>query len=170
MQVQSQNWDLVILDITMPGPSGLDVLEDLIRAKPKLPVLVLSMHPEDHYGLRAFKAGAAGYVMKRSTPEELIKAIHKVLTGGRYVTPTLAEKLALDLGGYTQRAPHEALSSREFAVFRMIASGGTVGQIAKELHLSINTVSTYRARILEKMSVATNADIIRYALLNHLVD
>jgi DNA-binding NarL/FixJ family response regulator len=88
------------------------------------------MHPEDHYGLRAFKAGAAGYVMKRSTPEELIKAIHKVLTGGRYVTPTLAEKLALDLGGYTQRAPHEALSSREFAVFRMIASGGTVGQIA----------------------------------------
>jgi two-component system invasion response regulator UvrY len=170
MQVQTENWDLLILDITMPGASGLDVVEDLIRVKPKLPVLVLSMHPEDHYGPRAIRAGAAGYVMKRSAPEELIKAIHKVLGGGCYLTPSLAEKIAIDLRAYTQRAPHEALSGREFAIFRMIAYGKTVGQISKELHLSVTTVSTYRARILEKMSIATNADIIRYALLNHLVD
>jgi two-component system invasion response regulator UvrY len=170
IQVQTRNWDLVILDITMPGRSGLDVLGDLVRVKPKLPVLVLSMHPEDHYGTRVLKAGAVGYVMKGSTPEELIKAIHKVLGGGHYVTPALAEKLAVNLRGDTKRAPHEALSRREFEIFRMIASGKTVGQIAGELHLSITTVSTYRARILEKMNIATNADIIRYALHNHLVD
>jgi len=169
-QVQTQNWDLVILDISMPGRSGLDVLDDLVRMRPKLPVLVLSMHPEDHYATRVLKAGAAGYVTKGSTPEELIKAIHKVLGGGRYVTPALAEKLAVDLRGDTPRAPHEALSGREFEIFRMIGSGKTVGQIAEELHLSITTVSTYRARILDKMKIATNADIMRYALYNHLVD
>jgi DNA-binding NarL/FixJ family response regulator len=170
MQVQNQHWDLVILDITMPGRSGLDVLDDLVRMKPKLPVLILSMHPEDHYASRVLKAGAAGYVMKGSTPEELIKAIHKVLGGGRYVTPALAEKLAVNLRGHTKGAAHEALSRREFEIFRMIGSGKTIGQIAAELHLSITTVSTYRARILEKMNIATNADIIRYALHNHLVD
>jgi len=169
-QVQNQNWDLVILDITMPGRSGLEVLDDLKRMKPKLPVLVLSMHPEDQYATRVLKAGAAGYVMKRSTAEELIKAIHKVLGGGRYVTPALAEKLAADLRGDTGRAPHEALSGREFEIFRMIASGKTIGQISEELHLSITTVSTYRARVLDKMNIATNADIIRYALHNRLVD
>jgi two-component system invasion response regulator UvrY len=170
IQVQTRNWDLVILDIAMEGQSGLDVLDDLVRAKPKLPVLVLSMHREDQYGLRALKGGAAGYVMKQSTPDELMKAIHKVLGGGRYVSPGLAEKLAVNLRGDTERAPHETLSVREFEIFRMIASGNTVGQIAGELHLSITTVSTYRARILKKMDIATNADIIRYALHNHLVD
>jgi two-component system, NarL family, invasion response regulator UvrY len=169
-QVQTRNWDLVILDITMAGRSGLDVLYDLVRMKPKLPVLILSMHPEDQYGARVLKAGAAGYVMKGSTPEELIKAVHKVLGGGHYVSPALAEKLAVNLRGETEHAPHEGLSGREFEIFRMIGYGKTVGQIAEELHLSITTVSTYRARILKKMNIGTNADIIRYALHNHLVD
>jgi two-component system, NarL family, invasion response regulator UvrY len=170
IKVQTLNWDLVILDITMAGRSGLDVLEDLVRVKPKLPVLVLSMHPEGEYGTRVLKAGAAGYVMKGSTPEELINAIRKVIGGGRYVSPALAEKLAVNLRGDSERAPHEALSVREFEVFRMIASGKTVGQIAADLQLSMNTVSTYRARIFEKMNIATNADIISYAWHNHLVD
>src|ERR1700722_12662721 len=135
IQVQNQNWDLVILDISMPGRSGLDILDDLARMKPELPVLVLSMHPEEHYATRVLKAGAAGYVTKGSSPEDLIKAIHKVLAGGRYVTPALAEKLAVDLRGDTARAAHEVLSGREFEVFRMIASGKTVGQIAEDLHL-----------------------------------
>jgi two-component system, NarL family, invasion response regulator UvrY len=170
IEVQAHNWDLVILDISMPGRSGLDVLDDLRRVKPKLPVLILSMHPEDHYATLALKAGAAGYVTKGSSPEELIKAIHKALNGGRYVTPALAEKLAADLRDDASRAPHEALSGREFEIFRMIGYGKTVGQIAAELHLSITTVSTYRGRILDKMNIGTNADIIRYALLNHLID
>jgi two-component system, NarL family, invasion response regulator UvrY len=170
IEAQGRNWDLVILDITMPGRSGLDVLGELARLKPKLPVLVLSMHPEDQYGKRVLKAGAAGYMNKESAPEELIKAIKKVLSGGHYVSEALAEKLAFTLREDADRPAHEALSSREFEIFRMIASGKTVGQIAGELHLGITTVSTYRARILEKMKISTNADLIRYALHNHLVD
>ena len=170
IQVQSRTWDLVILDITMPGRSGLDLLGELGRLEPRLPVLVLSMHSEDQYGKRVLKAGASGYMIKESAPEELIKAIKKVLSGGRYVSATLAEKLALTLCEDSERPAHEALSSREFEILRMIATGRTVGQIAEELHLSITTVSTYRARILEKMNVGTNADLIRYALHNHLVD
>lgn len=170
IEVQSRNWDLLILDITMPGRSGLDLLGELARLKPKLPVLVLSMHSEDQYGKRVLKAGASGYMNKESAPEELIKAIKKVLSGGRYVSEALAEKLAFTLSEDTERPAHEALSGREFEILRMIASGRTVGQIAGELHLSITTVSTYRARILEKMNISTNADLIRYALHNHLVD
>ena len=169
-QVQSQPWDLVILDITMPGRSGIDVLTDLKAAKPKLPVLVLSMHPEDQYGKRVLKAGAAGYMNKNSAPEELIKAIHKVLAGGRYVSPALAEKLALDLSEKHVQLPHESLSDREFEVLRMIASGKTVSQIADGLHLSVATISTYRARILEKMNMTTNAELMHYAFRNHLVE
>jgi DNA-binding NarL/FixJ family response regulator len=169
-QVQSQPWDLVILDITMPGRSGIDVLTDLKAAKPKLPVLVLSMHPEDQYGKRVLKAGAAGYMNKNSAPEELIKAIHKVLAGGRYVSPALAEKLALDLSEKYVQLPHESLSDREFEVLRMIASGKTVSQIADGLHLSVATISTYRARILEKMNMTTNAELMHYAFRNHLVE
>ena len=169
-QVQNQNWDLAIVDITMPGRSGLDVLRDLQRVQPGLPVLVLSMHPEDQYGKRVLKAGASGYMNKESAPEELIKAIRKVLAGGRYVSPTLAEKLAVEWGTNAGRPLHDNLSDREFEVLRMIALGKTVSLIAAELHLSTTTVSTYRARILEKMNMTTTAELMRYALRNDLVD
>jgi len=169
-EVQNRAWDLVILDISMPGRSGLDLLGDLQKTKPKLPVLILSMHAEDQYGKRVLKAGAAGYMNKESAPEELIKAIQRVLAGGRYVSPALAEKLALALHHDTGRPVHETLSSREFEILRMIASGKTVSQIATELHLSPTTVSTYRTRILGKMNMATTAELIRYALQSHLVD
>jgi DNA-binding NarL/FixJ family response regulator len=170
LQVQSGGWDLVMLDITMPGRSGLDILKDIKAVRPKLPVLVLSMHPEDQYGKRVLKAGASGYMRKESAPDELIKAIRKVLAGGRYVSPALAEKLAVDLSDDVGWPSHETLSDREFEVLRMIASGKTVGRIAEELHLSVTTVSTYRARILEKMDLNTTAELMHYALRNHLVD
>ena len=168
-QLDSEKWDLVILDITMPGRSGLDVLRNLKALRPKLPVLVLSMHPEDQYGKRVLKAGASGYMNKESAPEELIKAVRKLLSGGRYVSPTLAETLAVDLGRDDGTPAHERLSDREFEVLRKMASGKTVGQIAEELHVSVPTVSTYRARILEKMGMSNTAELIRYALSHHLV-
>ena len=169
-KVQSATWDLVILDVTMPGRSGLEVLSDVKRLQPKLPVLILSMHPEDQYGKRVLKAGAFGYLKKESAPEELIRAVRKVLSGGRYVSSMLAEKLALNLAEDAERPPHETLSDREFEILRMIASGRTVTQIAEELHLGVTTVSTYRARILEKMKLTTTAELMRYALHNRLVD
>ncbi len=169
-QVQSHDWDLLILDITMPGRGGLDVLKNLKALQPRLPVLMMSMHPEDQYGKRVLKAGASGYMNKESAPEELMKAVRKLLGGGRYVSPALAETLASDLSQDTGRPPHETLSDREFEVLRKIASGKTVGQIAEELHLSVTTVSTYRARILEKMNMSTTAELMHYALRNHLVD
>jgi two-component system invasion response regulator UvrY len=169
-QVQSDQWDLVILDLSMPGRSGLDVLKDIKGMQPKLPILVLSMHPEDQYGKRIPKAGASGYMNKESAPEDLIKAIRKVLAGGRYVSPALAERLALHLNEDATRPLHETLSDREFEVLRMIASGRTVTQISEELHLSVATVSTYRARILEKMQMTTSAQVMHYAFSNRLVD
>jgi len=169
-QVQDHPWDLVILDLSMPGRSGIDVLADLKRARPKLPVLVLSMHPEDQYGKRMLRAGAAGFMNKDSAPEELIKAIHKVLAGGRYVSPALAEVLAGDLGGQTDQPPHELLSDRELEVLRLIGSGKAISQIAELLHLSVTTVSTYRARILEKMHLTTTAELMNYAVRNQLAD
>ena len=169
-QVQSQNWDLAIVDITMPGRSGLDVLRDMQQIRPGLPVLVLSMHPEDQYGKRVLKAGASGYMNKESAPEELIKAIRKVLAGGRYVSQALAEKLAVEWGTNAGQPLHENLSDREFEVLRMMALGKTTSQIAAELHLSVTTVSTYRARILDKMNMTTTAELMRYALRNGLVD
>ena len=169
-QVHSRVWDLVILDISMPGRSGLDLLRDLQQLRPELPVLVLSMHPEDQYATRVLKAGAAGYMNKETAPKELVKAVRKVLAGGRYVSAALAEKLAADLSADAARPPHEKLSHREFEVLRMIASGKTVSQIAEELHLSVTTVSTHRARILEKMGMENNADLMRYALHNRLID
>jgi two-component system invasion response regulator UvrY len=169
-QVRAHPWDLLILDITMPGRSGLDILTDLRLLQPDLPVLVLSMLPEDQFGKRVLKAGARGYLKKESAPEELIQAIHRVLAGGRYVSPTLAERFAFDLRANGERSPHEALSPREFEILLMIASGKAVGQIAEELHLSGTTVSTYRARILEKMNMTTTAALIRYAVRNHLAD
>ena len=169
-QVQSHAWDLVILDITMPGRSGLDLLRDLQQLRPELPVLILSMHPEDQYAKRVLRAGAAGYMNKETAPKELVKAVRKVLDGGRYVSAGLAEKLAADLSADAARLPHERLSDREFEVMRMIASGKTVSQAADELHLSVTTVSTHRARILEKMGMANNAELMRYAIHNGLID
>jgi two-component system invasion response regulator UvrY len=169
-EVQSQQWDLVILDVTMPGRSGLDILRDLRRLRPTLPVLVLSMHPEDQLGKRALRAGASGYMNKESAPEELIKGVRKVLEGRVYVSPALAEQLAVDLRENAGRPLHETLSEREFEVLRMLALGKTVTEIAEELHLSLATVSTHRAHILTKMNMTTTASLIRYALYNRLVD
>jgi two-component system invasion response regulator UvrY len=170
VKVHGDKWDLLILDITMPGRSGLEILGELKRMQPKLPVLVLSMHPEDQYGKRVLRAGASGYMNKESAPEELLKAVHKVLSGGRYVSATLAEKLAAGLNQGTACALHDALSDREFEVLRMIASGRTVSQIADTLHLSVTTVSTYRARVLRKLDMTTTPELIHYALRNQLVD
>jgi two-component system invasion response regulator UvrY len=168
--VRRQDWEIVILDISMPGLSGLDILDDVRRLRPKLPVLFLSMHPEEQYARRALKSGAAGYLTKDSIPEELKDAVRRILAGGRYVSATLAEKLAFDLRGGADTPVHELLSSREFQVLRMIASGKTVKQIADEISLSVKTVSTYRARILEKAGMKTTAELIRYAIQAQLVD
>lgn len=162
--------DVVVLDISLPGKSGLELLKDLKMQYPKLPVLILSMHPEDRFAIRALKAGAAGYVTKETAAEELIKAIRKVFQGRKYVSPSLAEKLAFDLETDTGKPLHENLSDREYQVMCMIASGRTVRQIAKELYLSMSTINTYRARILEKMNMKTDAELIRYAVQNQLVD
>jgi len=168
-QLWKQKWDVALLDITLPGRSGLDLLKEFKAARPRLPVLVLSVHPEDQFALRALKAGAEGYLTKESAPEELVKAIRKILAGGRYVSPTLAEKLALGVRKDSTRAPHETLSDREYEIMCCIASGKTVTEIAGELSLSPKTISTYRARILEKLGVKNNAAIIRYAIQNGLV-
>jgi len=169
-QMCKDNWDIVVLDITMPGRSGLDVLKEIKQLYPKTPVLVLSMHPEDQFAVRVLKAGAAGYLTKENVPEEMVKAVHKVIGGGKYVSATLAEKLAFDLQTDTERPPHESLSDREYQVMCMIASGKTVKEIAEELVLSIKTISTYRTRILEKLNMRTNAELTHYAVKCGLVD
>ena len=169
-QIRKQDWDVVVLDITLPGRSGLDVLKDVRSARPRLPVLVLSMHPEDQYGLRVLKAGASGYLTKETAPEKLVEAARTVLSGQKYVTNTLAQKLALRLQNEFEGPPHERLSDREHQVMILIASGKTVSQIADELFLSVKTVSTYRARVLEKMGMTTNAELIGYAIKAGLVD
>lgn len=168
--VRTQNWDVLILDLTMPGRSGLDVLSDLRVERPSLPVLVLSMQSEQQYGKRVLKAGAAGYLHKDSAPEELMHAIRKVLSGGRYVSLTLAEKLAVDLAAGSHQFPHERLSDRELEVLRMITAGKQASQIAEELHLSVTTVSTYRARILDKMNMKTTAELMHYGLVNNILE
>ena len=167
-QLETREWDLVILDITMPGRTGLDVLKSLKDLHPALPVLVLSMHPEDQYGKRVLRAGASGYMNKESAPEELIKAVRKVLTGGRYVGPALAEKLAADLSTVNDKSPHELLSDREFEVLRRIGGGQSVGQIAEEMNLSVTTVSTYRGRLLSKLGLKTTAELVRYVIENRI--
>jgi two-component system invasion response regulator UvrY len=168
--VRKQDWDIVILDITMPGRGGIDVLKELKHERPKLPVLMLSVHPEDQYAVRALKAHASGYMTKDSAPEELVKAIRKILRGGKYISSTLAEKLAFDLETETEKPLHETLSDREHQVLLMIASGKTVSEIAEELSLSVKTIDTYRARILEKMKMKTNAELTHYAIKNKLVE
>ena len=168
--IKNQPCDVVLLDITMPNQSGLDVLKELHSESPRLPVLVLSMHPEDQYAVRVLRAGAAGYVTKDSAPAKLVQAIRKVVHGGKYVSASLAEKLVYDLGGNTEKPVHEVLSDREYQVLCMIASGKTVTGIAQELGLSVKTISTYRVRILEKLNMKNNAEITRYAIKEGLVD
>jgi two-component system invasion response regulator UvrY len=168
--VRSNNWNVIVLDINMPGRSGLEVLKELKREHPKLPVLVLSVHPEDQYGIRMLKAGAAGYLTKDSAPDELVSAIRKVNRGGKYVSPSLAETLVLELGVETDRPRHTILSDREYQVMMMIASGKTVSEIGEELSLSVKTISTYRARVLDKMRMRTNAELTHYAIHNRLLN
>ena len=170
MRLTKENWDVMVLDITMPGRSGLDILQDVKRLRPRLPVLVLSMHPEDQFAVRMLKAGAAGYLTKESADEELVGAIKKVVGGGRYISASLAERMASYLTIDVHKAPHERLSNREFLILRMIASGKTVGQIGRELSLSVKTISTYRARLLEKMDMKSNSELTHYAMQTKLVN
>lgn len=168
--VRQENWDAVVLDISLGGRSGLDLIKELKQLRPKLPVLILSMHSEEQYARRAFRAGAAGYITKDNSRAELVAAVNKVIEGGRYVSPALAERLVFDIERGSDRPPHEMLSDREFEVMQLIASGKTVGEIAEQLSLSDKTISTYRARVLEKMDMKTNAEITHYAIKNKLVD
>lgn len=169
-RVWKEQWDVVVLDITMPGRSGLEVLREIKKSSPKLPVLVLSMHPENQFAVRVLKRGAAGYMTKESAPAELVGAIKKVLAGGRYVSSALAEKLATYLASDNQKPVQELLSDREFQVLRLIASGKIVSDIARELSLSVKTISTYRSRILEKMGMKNNAELMHYAIQHQLVE
>jgi two-component system, NarL family, invasion response regulator UvrY len=168
-QVAKKDYDLILLDISMPGKSGLEVLEELKVMKPKLPVLILSMHPEEQYAVRMLRAGAAGYLTKASAPQELINAIRKVSRGGKYVTLSLAEKLAFELDAHAEKPLHERLSNREYQVMLMLASGQSVTEVADELCLSAKTITTYRARILEKMDMKRNAELTLYAVKNSLI-
>ena len=167
--LRKNEWDIALLDITLPGKSGLDLLKDLKAEWPRLPVLVLSGHKEDQFAVRVLKAGAGGYMTKESAPEELAQAVRKVLAGGRYVSPALAEKLALGVNKDLTRTPHETLSDREYDVMSRIASGKTVTEIAEELSLSAKTISTHRAHVLEKLGVKNSAQIVQYAIRNGLV-
>jgi DNA-binding NarL/FixJ family response regulator len=169
-QVTTSTWDLIVLDITMPGRSGLDALKEIKALLPDARILVLSVHSEDQFATRVLKAGAAGFLNKDSAPEELVKAARKVISGGRYVSSTLAEQLASSLERKHTDFPHQQLSDREFQVLLLIGSGKTVSEIAVELSLSVKTVSTYRARILDKMNLNTNAEMTRYCFENKLVE
>jgi DNA-binding NarL/FixJ family response regulator len=162
--------DLVLLDIGLPGRSGVELLKQIKASWPKLPVLILSNYPEDQYAVRVLKQGAAGYLTKETAPERLAEAIRRVAQGGRFITETVAERLIDSVAGDSERAPHESLSDREFEVFKQIAAGRSLTEIADTHNVSVKTVSTQRARILEKTGLATNADITRYALAHRLVE
>ncbi len=169
-KVRKSDFDIVLLDISMPGRSGLDILKELKSEEPELSVLILSMHPEEQYAVRVLKAGASGYLTKESAPDELIAAIRKASIGRKYISSSLGEKLAFDLEIDAEKPLHETLSDREYEVMRMIASGKTISEIAKKLFLSVKTISTYRSRILEKMRMKSNAELTHYALKNRLVE
>jgi len=168
--VFAKSWDIILLDVSLPGPSGLDILKDIRRHLPKTPVLVLSYHPESVYGIRSLRSGATGYVTKQSAHEVLVDAVKRVLAGRKYVSPALAEMLAGDVETDHGSRPHESLSSREFEILRRLGAGKRLTEIAEELSLSPKTVGTYRARILEKMRLKTNAQLMRYAIDQGLVD
>ena len=168
-QIRSETWDVILLDISMPGRNGIDTLKQLRTEGIKTPVLMLSMHSEDQYAVRVLKAGASGFLNKETATDELLEAVRKVLSGRKYITSSVAEKLAGSVGEGEQKAAHEMLSDREMQVLQHIASGKTVSEIAEELSLSVNTISTYRSRILEKLNLNNNAEITRYAMDNNLV-
>ena len=167
--VRKRDPDVVLLDIAMPGRSGLEALKELRREHPKIPMLVLSIHSADEFAVRSIKAGASGYLTKDSAPEELIDAIRTVVAGRRYLTPSVAERLASAVESDVKGAPHEMLSDREFHVLRMLAAGKTNGEVAGELALSVKTISTYRTRTLRKMGMRTNAELAQYAVRHGLV-
>ncbi|MBI1423498.1 MAG: response regulator [Gammaproteobacteria bacterium] len=168
-QLAQHDWDLMLLDINLPAKNGIEILKQLRSNNRQIPVLVLSMYPEDQYAIRALKAGASGYMTKEMAPENLLDAIMKVANGGRYVSPELAEQLAKDIQAGGSAQPHSLLTDREFEIFKLIASGNTVSEIGLELSLSVKTVSTYRTRILSKMNLKHNADITQYAVKHQLV-
>jgi two-component system invasion response regulator UvrY len=168
-EIRNHIWDVILLDISMPGRNGIEILKQIRADGIKAPVLMLSMHPEEQYAIRALKAGASGFVNKESATEELLSAIHKVLAGRKYISPLVAEKLAGSLGENLNKPAHELLSDREMQVLQCLASGKTVSEIAESLSLSVNTISTYRTRILEKLGLHNTAEITRYAIDNHLV-
>jgi two-component system invasion response regulator UvrY len=169
--VRNDKWDVIVLDISMPGRGGLEALKDIQLLRPEVPVLMMTMYPEDQYALRALRSGASGYITKGSAPDDVVEAVKKVLAGGKYVSPTLAEHLATRLvSPDTGRPRHESLSDRELQVLRMLAKGMTVKEIGFDLHLSEKTISTYRTRVLEKMNLRTTAELMRYAIRADLVD
>lgn len=168
--IQNNECDVIVLDISFPGKSGLDVLKDIKAIKPEVKVLILSMYPEEQFAKRTLKSGAMGYLNKESAPEEIINAVRKIAGGRKYISESLAEKLAFDLDDNSIKKPHELLSDREFQVLQLISSGKIAKEIAEELNLGITTVSTYRSRILQKLNLKSNADIIRYAFLNNLIE
>ncbi len=167
--VRQKKWDVLILDVSMPGTTGVDALIQVKKERPSLPVIILSMHPEDQYAVRMFKAGADAYLTKASAPEELVKAMKKVLAGGQYVNQSLGEKLVRLVHQPADRMPHELLSDREYEVMRFLASGKTVSEIAESMRLGVTTISTYRTRILDKLSLKNNAELMRYAVQHGLV-
>jgi len=169
-QLRTGIWDVLILDINLPDGSGLDVLQQVKQEFPSLPVLILTIYAEEQFAVRALRAGAAGYVTKETAAADLVGAIRKVVSGGRYVSPALAARLVALTDRQAERLPHELLSDREFQVFRTLASGRTVSQVAESLHLSVKTISTYRARIMAKMDLTTNAELTVYAVRNGLVE
>ena len=170
LAIQEQSWDVLILDIHFPDKNGLDILKEVKGIQPTLPVVVLSLYPEEQYGIRILKAGGAGYLTKEMAPSELVSAIKKVLDGGRYVSSALAEQLAANLAPHGQGPLYHTLSDRELEVLRHLGAGNTVTDISEHLSLSVKTISTYRARLLEKLGLHSTADLIRYAIDNQLVD
>lgn len=168
-KIMQQPWDVVISDLSMPGRSGLEALQQIRQIQPKLPVLILSIHPEEQYALRVLKAGAAGYLSKDLAPDELVNAVHRVMMGKKYITASIAEKLAAILETDSNKSLHELLSDREFSVLKLLAAGKSVSEIADSMFLSVTTVSTYRARIMSKMNMKSNADLTLYAIEHKLI-
>ena len=168
-KVMNSNWDVVVSDMSMPGRSGLDALQQIKQIYPDLPVLILSIHPEEHYALRVLKAGASGYLSKGSASDELVKAVQTVLLGKKYISASVAEKLASSFSADSGKQAHELLSDREFDVMKLLAGGKSVSDIADILSLSVTTISTYRARIMAKMNLKTNSDLTKYAIESHLI-
>ncbi len=168
-KMRLEKFDVIISDVSMPGKNGLEALKVIKAESPTIPVLVLSIHPEELYAIRVLKAGASGYLTKESAPEELVKAVRMIMSGRKYITPSLAEKMASNLDNDLSKLPHELLSDRELDVLKLIAGGKTVSEIANDLSLSVNTISTYRARVLEKMNLKSNSELTFYAISNNLI-